>query len=75
MYEAKNLGVLIDPKILKIDLKSEKRYREIIEENFFKSKEQSKVNSEDDPLSIYGEDGNATNENSLKESKKSADTY
>jgi hypothetical protein len=75
MYEAKNLGVLIDPKILKIDLKSDKRYREIIDENFQKSKEQSKVNSDDDPLSIYGEDGNATNENSLKESKKSADTY
>jgi hypothetical protein len=34
MYEAKNLGVLIDPKILKIDLKSDKRYREIIDENF-----------------------------------------
>jgi len=75
MYEAKNLGVLIDPKILKIDFKSDKRYREIIDENFQKSKEQSKVNSDDDPLSIYGEDGNATNENSLKESKKSADTY
>jgi len=67
MYEAKNLGVLIDPKILKIDFKSDKRYREIIDENFQKSKEQSKVNSDDDPLSIYGEDGNATNENSLKE--------
>jgi hypothetical protein len=67
IYEAKNLGIVIDQKMLKIDLKSEKRYRDIIDENFQKPKEQSKVNSDDDPTSIYGDDGGANHENSLRE--------
>lgn len=73
IYEAKNLGIVIDQKMLKIDLKSEKRYRDIIDENFQKPNEQSKVNSDDDPSSIYGDDGGGNHENSLRESKKPAE--
>jgi hypothetical protein len=37
LYEAKNqLGMKLEPKHVKIEFKSEKRYKELIEENFQK---------------------------------------
>jgi len=49
--------------MLKIEIRSEKRYKEQIEENFLKHQEESKVNDDFD-------DVQSTHENSLRDSKK-----
>ncbi len=77
IHEAKNLGVHLGPKYLKIDQKSEKRYLEQIKETFQKPpKDFTKFNSfEDEPYPnagpLYDDMGlMSTHENSLRESRK-----
>ena len=75
LYEAKNsLGVRIEPKALHIDFKSEKRYKELIEENFQKPKlrdinEEEKI--EEDYM-MNNMDG-STRETTALSSKKSVE--
>lgn len=53
IQEAKNLGVKIEPKYLRVEFKSEKRYKDMIEETFVKVKENSKTHEEEGQQNIF----------------------
>lgn len=74
LYEAKHsLGVRIEPKAMHIDFKSEKRYKELIEENFQKPKVRDMNEDEkiDEDYQMNNMDGGSTRETTALSSKKS----
>lgn len=47
------MGVKIEPKYLRVEFKSEKRYKDTIEETFVKARENSKTHEDEGQLNIF----------------------
>jgi hypothetical protein len=74
LSECGKYGLHLGPKSLKVDIRGEKRYLEIIKENFQKAvpkSENSKVNLPDDDYEDQA--GVSTHENSVRDCKKPAE--